>query len=300
MKQFKYLVLAALTLVTVTARSQETEVQYTPKTGNYAVSVSAIPMTRYVGQFFNGAAANSYDEFGGQTYLGGDVKTGQFQKIAPLMSISGKYFFDKETALRVNLGLIYQRSYRKTYADDDEAHALNPFSKQKVIDTRLRNNTGMSVMVGLEKRAGKERLQGVYGVGLLFAMNNIVDKYTYGNAITEVNQSPSVSNGGAVAAMNGFSYNRLLKNYNLGASLHGGIVTFVGVEYFLIPKMSIGGEVNFTALASFDQAQYQELEGFSTVDIAKREWTELKSPSSNYITVGTGNIGGNVTLNFYF
>ena len=64
--------------------------------------------------------------------------------------------------------------------------------------------------------------------------------------------------------------------------------------------MSIGGEVNFTALASFDRPQYQDLEGFSTVDVAKREWTELKSPSSNTITIGTGNIGSNVTLSFYF
>lgn len=300
MKQLKYLVLAALTLVTVTARSQETEVQYTPKTGNYAISVSAVPMTQYIGQFFNGAAANNLDEFGGQTYIGGDVKTAPFRKIAPLMSISGKYFLDKETALRVNLGLIYQRTYRQTYSRDDAAFALNPFSKQKVIDTRLNSNTGMSLMAGLEKRVGKERLQGVYGAGLLFAMNNVYNKYTYGNAITEINQSPSLSNGGNVAAMSGFSSNRLLKDYNLGASMHAGIVTFVGVEYFIIPKMSIGGEVNFTALASFDQAQYQDLEGFSTVDIARREWTELVSPSSNQITVGTGNIGGNVTLNFYF
>ena len=300
MKQFKLIALAALTLVTATARSQETEVEYTPKTGDYAISVSAIPMTTYIGQLFNGALANNYAEFGGQAFIGGDVNTVPFQKIAPLMSVSGKYFLDKETALRVNLGLIYQRTDTKTYALDDAELAVNPFSQKKVIDTHLNSNTGLSLMVGLEKRAGKERLQGVYGAGLLFAMNNVYDKYTYGNAITDINQAPSESNGGTVPAMNGFSYNRLVKDYNLGASMHAGIVTFVGVEYFIIPKMSIGGEVNFTALASFDQAQYQDLEGFSTVDIAKREWTELVSPSSNQITVGTGNVGGNVTLNFYF
>ena len=300
MKQFKLMVLAALTLVTATARSQETEVQYTPKTGDYAISVSGLPVTQYIGQFFNGAGINTLDEFAGQAYMGGDIKTAPFRKIAPLMSISGKYFLDKETALRVNLGLIYQRTNTKTYARDDAEFAVNPFSQKKVIDTQLNSNTGLSLMVGLEKRAGKERLQGVYGAGLLFAMNNVYDKYTYGNAITDINQAPSESNGGTVPAMNGFSYNRLVKDYNLGASMHAGIVTFVGVEYFIIPKMSIGGEVNFTALASFDQAQYQDLEGFSTVDIAKREWTELVSPSSNQITVGTGNIGGNVTLNFYF
>ncbi|MBO7050538.1 MAG: hypothetical protein J6W42_08000 [Bacteroidaceae bacterium] len=300
MKQFKLLFFAALTLVTVTAGAQEAEVQYTPETGNYAISVSAVPMTQYIGQFFNGAAANSYDEFGGQAYIGNDVNTAPFRKITPLMSVSGKYFLDDETALRVNLGLIYQRAYTQYYADDDAEHALNPFSQQKVIDTRLTKNTGMSLMAGLEKRVGKERLQGVYGAGVLFAMNNMVRKYTYGNEITDINQAPSESNGGTVAPLTGFAYNRLLKNYNLGASMHAGIVTFVGVEYFLLPKMSIGGEVNFTALASFDKAQYQELEGFSTVDVAKREWTQLVSPSSNQITVGTGNIGANVTLNFYF
>lgn len=300
MKQFKLMALAALTLVTATAKSQETEIQYTPKTGDYAISISAIPMTQYIGQFFNGAGANNYAEFGGQAYVGGDVNTVPFQKIAPLMSVSGKYFLDKETALRVNLGLIYQRTNTKTYARDDAEFAVNPFSQKKVTDTYLRNNTGMSLMVGLEKRAGKERLQGIYGAGLLFAMNSIVDKYTYGNAITDINQAPTESNGGTVPAKSGFAYNRVLKNYNLGNTMHAGIVTFVGVEYFLIPKLSIGGEVNFTALASFDKAQYQELEGFSTVDVAKREWTELVSPSSNQITIGTGNIGGNVTLNFYF
>ena len=301
MKQFKLLVLAALALVSVTARSQETEVQYTPKTGDYAISISAVPMTQYIGQMFNGALANNYAEFGGQAYIGGDVNTVPFQKIMPLMSVSGKYFLDKETAVRVNLGLIYQRTFTKSYTDDDADHAINPFSQKKVIDTYLSKNTGLSLMAGLEKRAGKERLQGIYGAGILFAATNNIDKYTYGNAITDINQAPSETNGGTVApALNGFVYNRLLKDYNLGATLHAGIVTFVGVEYFFKPKMSIGGEVNFTALASFDRAQYQELEGFSTVDLAKREWTELVSPASNQITIGTGNIGANVTLNFYF
>lgn len=300
MKQFKLLVLAALTMVAVTARSQETEVQYTPKTGDYAISISAIPMTQYIGQFFNGALANNYAEFGGQVYIGGDVNTMPFRKIAPLMSVSGKYFLDKETAVRVNLGLIYQRTFTKSYSNDDAEHAINPFSQKKVIDTYLSKNKGLSLMAGLEKRAGKERLQGIYGAGLLVAATTAIDKYTYGNAITDINQAPSESNGGTVAAMNGFAYNRLIKDYNLGATWHAGIVTFVGVEYFFMPKMSIGGEVNFTALASFDKAQYQELEGFSTVDVARREWTELVSPSSNQITIGTGNIGANVTLNFYF
>lgn len=300
MKQFKLLVLAALTMVAVTARSQETEVQYTPKTGDYAISISAIPMTQYIGQFFNGALANNYAEFGGQAYIGGDVNTMPFRKIAPLMSVSGKYFLDKETAVRVNLGLIYQRTFTKSYSNDDAEHAINPFSQKKVIDTYLSKNNGLSLMAGLEKRAGKERLQGIYGAGLLVAATTAIDKYTYGNAITDINQAPSESNGGTVAAMNGFAYNRLIKDYNLGATWHAGIVTFVGVEYFFMPKMSIGGEVNFTALASFDKAQYQELEGFSTVDVARREWTELVSPSSNQITIGTGNIGANVTLNFYF
>lgn len=300
MKQFKLLVLAALTMVAVTAKSQETEVQYTPKTGDYAISISAIPMTQYIGQFFNGALANNYAEFGGQAYIGGDVNTAPFKKIAPLMSVSGKYFLDKETAVRVNLGLIYQRTFTKSYSNDDAEHAINPFSQKKVIDTYLSKNTGLSLMAGLEKRAGKERLQGIYGAGLLVAATTAIDKYTYGNAITDINQAPSESNGGTVATMNGFAYNRLIKDYNLGATWHAGIVTFVGVEYFFMPKMSIGGEVNFTALASFDKAQYQELEGFSTVDVARREWTELVSPSSNQITIGTGNIGANVTLNFYF
>lgn len=288
-------------MVAVTAKSQETEVQYTPKTGDYAISVSAIPVTQYIGQFFNGAGANVYDEFGGQAYIGGDIKTMPFRKVAPLMSVSGKYFLDKETAVRVNLGLIYQRSFTKTYSQDDADHAINPFSQQKVIDTKLSKNTGLSLMAGIEKRAGKERLQGIYGAGLLVAATTATDKYTYGNAITDINQAPSESNGGSLPApLTGFAYNRLLKDYNLGATWHAGIVTFVGVEYFFMPKMSIGGEVNFTALASFDKAQYQELEGFSTVDVDRREWTELVSPSSNQITIGTGNIGANVTLNFYF
>ena len=311
MKQFKLFILASLTLVAGTARSQETEIQYTPKTGDYALSISAIPMTEYIGQFFNGfAGPNSYADFGGQAYLGNDVNTAPFQKIDPLVSISGKYFLDKETAIRVNLGLIYQRTFTKFYADDDADHAINPFSQKKVIDTYLRKNTGMSLMAGLEKRVGKERLQGVYGAGLLFAVNNLIDEYTYGNAITEINQAPTERNGGGLAApLNGFTYNRKLKDYSFPAvalggpgpsSLHTGIVTFVGVEYFLIPKMSIGGEVNFTALATFNRAEYQVLEGFSTVDMARREWTELVSPSGNEITIGTGNIGANVTLNFYF
>ena len=150
MKQFKLIALAALTLVTATARSQETEVEYTPKTGDYAISVSAIPMTTYIGQLFNGALANNYAEFGGQAFIGGDVNTVPFQKIAPLMSVSGKYFLDKETALRVNLGLIYQRTDTKTYALDDAELAVNPFSQKKVIDTQLNSMTNIPMVMQLQ------------------------------------------------------------------------------------------------------------------------------------------------------
>ena len=100
MKQFKLLVLAALTLVSVTARSQEkTEVQYTPKTGDYAISISGVPMSQYIGQFFNGALGNNLAEFGGQAYIGGDVNTIPFQKIMPLMSVSGSISLTKRQLL---------------------------------------------------------------------------------------------------------------------------------------------------------------------------------------------------------
>ena len=291
---------AAVTVSAKDGKEKKDVSEYLPEAGDFAVSVSANPFINFVGNMFNNSTTNGMNSFGGDPYY-------NYSTTTPAISISGKYMFTDELGLRVNLGWIHNSNTNNYYVQDDAEMTVNPLSEKKLIDTWKEATSGGSFSAAMEYRIGKRRVQGVFSAGLLYAFSYKSDKYSFGNAITEINQNPSISrelaadsNPEVTNTPDGFSSMRYLKKFNDTPSNYAGLILSAGIEWFVAPKISIGGEVNISAVWNWTKATYYTAEGFNTLSGAVEEWTELLIPSSHGFSFGTGNIGSNLSVTFYF
>lgn len=270
---------------------------YLPREGDFGITVSANPFTSFVGNLFNNSTNNNLRSFGGEGYF------------SPVLSVSGKYLFTDHLALRANVGWSYNSSRTRYYTPDDADLLINPFSQKQVIDEHIVRSVGGSFSVAAEYRIGNRRVQGVVGGGLVYALSMNKERFRYGNGMTEINQNPS-STGMAEDGVRyrvdpedrapAFSSQRYLTSFSSRPTHHLGPYAFVGVEWFICPWISLGGEVNVAAAWNWTGATYYESEGFNTISGNVENWTQLRSPSSSGFNFGTGNFGANITVSFYF
>lgn len=270
--------------------------EYLPEAGDFAISVSANPFINFVGNIFNNTVGQTIGRFGGDPYNAGGINQ-------PRVSIAGKYMLTDELGLRVNLGWIHDANTLNRYVQDDAELENNPLSGKKLTDSYITRESGGSFSAAIEYRVGKRRVQGVFSAGLMYAFSYDRTKYTYGNAITEINQNPATAFpllSAVDPVPDGFSSMRYLSKFSNSPSNYAGLILSAGIEWFVAPKVSIGGEVNISALYNWTKATYFTGEGFNTLSNAVETWTELESPSSHGFSFGTGNIGSNLSVTFYF
>lgn len=283
-----------LTAMTVSAQDKQ-QVRYTPEAGDMGITISANPFVNYFGNLFNGTTGNTLGNVGGEPYNPG------LSTLQPAVSLAGKYFITDNLAVRMNLGWMYSHDKNNFYAADDAALLEDPMSDKQVIDSHITNTSGGSFMLGAEYRVGKGKVQGVFGGGLLYAFNRYKENFAYGNAITEENQHPSTSIENSTAPSgDGFIYQRYLSKFNEAPTHYFGLVGFVGVEWFVAPKISLGAEVNLSAAFNWTKGLYYTSEGFNAESGIVEEYTELITPTSSGFDFGTQNIGANLSINFYF
>lgn len=274
---------------------------FLPREGDFAFSISANPFVNFIGNIFNGTIDNALNngQIGGGVYwpdLGGES-----DYLQPLVSIAGKYMVTDHLGVRVNVGWMYNYKKQNFYVEDDAAKFLNPLSHQKVVDSYIYNKAGASFNAAAEYRIGNRRIQGVVGGGLIYAFCSNRTRFAYGNAITELNQQPTIyEDFPGYYSMDGFTAVRPLSVFQGDPTHYFGLMGFVGFEWFLCPYFSLGAEVNLSALYNWTKATYYEVEGFNTITGETETWTELISPGSKGFNFGTGNIGANLTLTFYF
>lgn len=266
----------ALCSLPFTAQAQSEE-DYLPKAGDLGLSVSANPLSQI-------ATGVSYTQ--------------------PLVSIAGKYMVSDKSALFLNVGWIYNYNHNNYYADDDAALYLDPFSRAKVIDTREDQITGLNVSFGGERRIGKGKVQGVFGGGIMYAFSYYDIRYSYGNAITSINQQPSISDdlysNIDYPDVPGVSYQRYLSEFNITPTHYIGLTGYAGVEWFVAPKVSVGAKLYLTAAYRFLSGDYYTAEGYNYLTGQVEEWTELLRPSSHGFRFNRDNVGMDISFNFYF
>ena len=258
-----------------------------PQAGDLAIGISATaPLTYFGGVLSNGG--NGAGAFNSANQNGNVPTSGA-------TTVFGKYMVSSNTAYRFHVSTFGNRTTALSgrIADDGD---VNNF----VQDKRTIVNRGMTLAGGIEKRRGYTRLIGVYGAEAVIGFNQgNKTSFDYANEISAANQTPT--NGfGAVDAINvpGIANNRTVSSkVNSGFSV--GAQVFAGVEYFVAPRISLGGEFNWGIHYLTNTSTSTTVEFFNTNTNAVEEFTEVTKNGSQ-LRSGTGTLGGNVNLLFYF
>ncbi len=292
------LLVAALAMPMFAQEEAAGKSEFLPEAGDWAIGFNVNPFTNYIGKLFNGSTNASIDNsaIGGSGLLWNEDLSSIGSPL-PMVSIQGKYMLTDQLGIRANIGLLLNRENEQKYQQDDAALALDPLSRQKVTDSYKKAQTGGSLSVGVEYRVGKGRVQGVFSGSALYAFSLESEEYSYGNAITGVNQKPSSldtweSMGSAMPNA------RMLKSYADGTHTVG-LVGSVGVECFVAPKIALGLEVNLALLYAWTPNKYALYEGYNLNNEKVEEFTDLVSPKNSAFVFGTQNVGANLYMAFY-
>lgn len=219
-----------------------------PKKGDIGIGFNTIPIL----DMFLGTL-NRATPFAGSSNVVSYVQASNNQ-------IVGKYFLDAKTAIRVRIGVNTlsgsmtnqvqdaEVMYNATLGTQDDINAASLIR----VDDKLKfskNNT--LITVGYEKRRGYRRLQGVYGGEIGFGTNGSKQSVEYGNKFSDKYPVQYTNNFNAftVATENptgaGRTAVRTLEQKNRGG-IRFGVRGFIGIEYFIFSKISIGAEYGWS------------------------------------------------------
>lgn len=287
---------------------------FLPEAGDWAISVDAVPFLNYFGRMFSNAGATS-PSFG-------------YANAHP-WAIRGKMYTDATTAFRGGLRLGFgSQSYSNMVAAPQASTATAPdFPTQpnEVEDTYKAGYNGIVLSGGIEMRKGKTRLQGYYGGELIIGFGGTKDAYTYGNTITtgatpDPNIDATNSTDWSTYTLNGvpaglpanmttdYAGNDARITERKSSSMSIGLRGFIGVEYFLFPKISVGAEYGWgLGFSSQKWTTSYESQGVvaSSGNYAVGSFTdEVKTSGfridSDIQNIPTGLFGGSGNLNIIF
>ncbi|GHT57053.1 hypothetical protein AGMMS49982_24080 [Bacteroidia bacterium] len=258
--------LFAATTVFAQELTNKAGVPILPKQGDFAVGIDADPFLNYVGKLFSNAGA-----------------TAPVLQVKDGFTVSGKYFLDDKTAVRAKLKFNYSSDTDVDYvgnsdwtATGDQTEADRP----KVEDETTTSSLGFGLGAGLEKRLGNSRLQFFYGAELGLGIGWNGDKaYTYGNALKSTDTGT-----------------QRLEDNN-GTTFSFGVGAFAGVEYFVAPRISIGGEFGW-GLSYSSTGQGSTVDKIADGTKVTEKTTDGDSSSSAFSLQNAPS--GHLSINFYF
>ena len=262
-----------------------------PEAGDYAIGVDATPFINLFGNFIkinNGAAFTDPSAF---NFLDGNN------------TIYGKYFLDAQTAIRVKMNITMLSQKFNNNVTDDANVAADP--NAVVTDTWKHSANKIILGAGYEIRRGKGRLQGFYGGEFqLMLGGGTHDTYTYGNEMSTADSIPTSTDYPWTALGTGIGYSSSLTNtrvteVKVAGGFGLGLRGFVGVEYFILPKVSIGGEFGWGfAFNSVGTGSTTTESWDSTTHTTKT--TTVEVPGASNMNFGTDNLGGNIYILVHF
>lgn len=254
-----------------------------PEAKDFALSIDASPFLTYTGKLLSAAGADAP----------------VINSIANYpLTIGGKYFISPKQAYRarVRIGIVSQ-TLSNSVVDNQNTTLDTLYIK----DSRKVSSTDVTLAFGKEFRRGKTRLQGFYGGEGIIGISTGKSIYTYGNAFSNLNVSPTstdfvtpTSLGYASAAAN----NRIQSESN-GTGIKIAARAFVGAEYFIFPKMSIGLEFGFSIMYYNQNDGKLSTESWDAANGSVKNKTLAKSGTKGF-GVDNDNSGGAIMLNFHF
>jgi hypothetical protein len=251
-------------------------VQIRPEAREIGIGFNAIPLFNYVGNIFNGNIGNTI--LNNSYFVNSDNM------------VYGKYFMKENLAIRVRFRFRdISTKYKNLVVQDLQTDPM-----VKVEDTYIRFDQLFGVSLGLEKRRGQGRIQGIYGAEISYNTGVIKEKYSYGNEMAGQNIAPNTTNNFFSGTSTNLSSRTLENNY--GRSHVVGLNGFIGVEYFFAPKMAIAGEYTYGVGYSVIGETSSTTENYTNQ-------TEIITDSNNgtrSFSLDTGNHGGAISLLMYF
>jgi hypothetical protein len=213
--------------------------QITPETGDWGLGIDVDPLFRYVGNMFNGTMGQ-----GGPSW--------EFMGNSPIpMTITGYMVKDENTAYRAKIRLGTGSDKRMSIIDRDGSTTIPVATVEDEIKTSA---TNILISGGIQKMRGKHRVKGLYGAEVLIGSGNGgKTTYEYGNSFNLDSTTIITPGTGAGYGMvtitdwssgSGYSFatSSRTTESKTGSTFYIGIRGFIGVEYFLAPKVSIAGE----------------------------------------------------------
>jgi len=220
-------------------------------------------------------------------------------------SIFLRYFLAEDMAVRVNVNMVQQNTIAEAQIwSGNEADAF-----ERVTDTRSNSNGAFALGVGVEKRRGYKRVQGYMGADIQYERRSDRTFYTYGNAMTDADQTPISHNWGQLTNTNALNdangdpwtgaARRQVANYGATTaawSLNG----IIGAEYYIAPKVSIGGEFKlgyaYSKTKNDGEIQWQMRDGAGTIVENVKQNVGPTSKSYGIRPIS----GGSIILSMYF
>lgn len=250
-----------------------------PQKGDIGVGVNLIPFFYWMGNSFNANANNTY------------ASDDKFFSIFGNSVLIGKYMLTNKSAFRLAWGINFGNTTKDQYVEDDAANDPNKMVK----DSRTKNWSQASLALGYEMRRGKRRLQGFWGADLRMTYNQSNDyTYSYGNGYSLSNLVPTSYNWGSNLNTNKRT------TVNTGSNVFGvGLRAFVGVEYYIAPKLCIGVELGWGVMYQHTLAVTLSEEYYDPIAeevVIEHNYTA----ATNSVSAGVDNFDGTVYLMFFF
>lgn len=234
---------------------------YLPQEGDYALGFDAVPL-------FNVLKFNSAATIGtaGPSDIGA-------------VAIFGKKFHSATEACR--FGVILQTGSNRTVTDVQDASSTDP--DDQVEDVVRNSSFNLTLVAGKEYRRGTTRVQGLWGAEAFVSLGSNRTKTMLGNDIDDLD--PVAFDGTVIDARSGF-------NFGVGGR------AFIGVEYFVAPKLSVALEAGLGIALNF-----QPKGKTTTLENDGTELEEVENDGSvkgSGVNLGTGYSGGSVKVMFHF
>jgi hypothetical protein len=250
-----------------------------PEAGDIGLGVNVIPFFNWFGNAFNNNSNNL------------NAANNKFFTIFGNSVLMGKYMLTDKSAIRVNFGFNAISTTTRVYVNDDSSN--DPLDK--VIDSRKTDNGAYTLALGYEVRRGKRRIQGYFGADLIFSVNQTSgNSYSYGNGYSNTNVIPTSNNFGT-----NISSNKRVLDSGSTTAFGVGLRGFIGVEYFIAPKLSCGVEFGWGVRLNntFESTASSEYYEATTGDVMIENTT---TGSITSFSAGVDNFNGAVFMMFYF
>ena len=251
--------------------------------GNWSLTFSAMPTFDWLGNALNGTDGNLYDTEG---HLLNQWNTnGVMIKNANGANGMSRFFVGVNASSMMITNEVF----------DDLSASPNDL----VMDTKLISSSTTALGYGLERfRGDKFRLK--YGVDfmLLYGTGNNAS-YAYGNSFGDGNSAPIATVWNETTAIAEAPQAARIASSNSGSQIGLGVSPFVGAEYFLKEKFSLG--IEFHLATSLNTTLQRSRDVYTSYDPLSQSLYQTDTRGSSFTAFSSAPalMGGGLTFTIY-